>query len=251
MNENQHILWGRVFGALLFVVLVVALSVAIVRSCKKSDLRKHSNVRVEIVDGEENYFVTESDVLGILQKKGFLKQDSLIIKDLTKIENVLSKEKSIRKVECFFVTNGDVTVRIWQRTPIFRVYGEQNFYVDKDGKNFPLSEHSVAHVPIVTGSIDSLFVSTIFSEMMTFIASDEFWSAQVQQIHISENQELTMIPRLGDHKIFLGKIVDYPIKLKKMKKFYKNGLTKIGWGDYSIIDVSYANQVICKRKNNK
>ena len=37
-------------------------------------------------------------------------------------------------------------------------------------------------------------------------------------------------------------------KLDRTEKFYRYGLSKVGWNKYSYIDVEFDNQIICKRK---
>ena len=37
-------------------------------------------------------------------------------------------------------------------------------------------------------------------------------------------------------------------KLEKLKVFYKEGLTKVGWDKYSVINLKYKGQVVCERK---
>jgi cell division protein FtsQ len=58
-----------------------------------------------------------------------------------------------------------------------------------------------------------------------------------------------LIPRVGAHIIKFGKFDHHLIKFRKLKAFYTEGLNHIGWNDYEIINLKYANQIICKKKN--
>ena len=45
------------------------------------------------------------------------------------------------------------------------------------------------------------------------------------------------------------KIADYVNKkLTRLEKFYKYGLSQVGWNKYSYIDLEFDNQIICKKK---
>jgi cell division protein FtsQ len=65
---------------------------------------------------------------------------------------------------------------------------------------------------------------------------------------VTANNEIILIPRIGDHEVELGTLDDYPIKLAKLKMFYLHGLNKIGWGDYKSISLKFKNQVVCTKK---
>jgi cell division protein ftsQ len=71
-----------------------------------------------------------------------------------------------------------------------------------------------------------------------------------------------LVPRVGQHVVFIGylpqaantkerneKIADYVNKkLTRLEKFYKYGLSQVGWNKYSYIDLEFDNQIICKKK---
>jgi cell division protein FtsQ len=64
------------------------------------------------------------------------------------------------------------------------------------------------------------------------------------------NNELKLIPAVGEHTILLGKIENYNYveKLDKLKIFYDNGLSKTGWDKYSVINLKYDHQVVGTRR---
>ena len=57
-----------------------------------------------------------------------------------------------------------------------------------------------------------------------------------------------MVPRIGDHIVYLGAPIDIPQKLDRLEKFYRYGLSMAGWNKYSYISLEFDNQIICKRK---
>jgi cell division protein FtsQ len=58
--------------------------------------------------------------------------------------------------------------------------------------------------------------------------------------------ELT--PTVGSQQIILGKIENYKENLEKLRLFYEKGLSKVGWNNYSVINLKYKNQVVCTKK---
>jgi cell division protein FtsQ len=70
----------------------------------------------------------------------------------------------------------------------------------------------------------------------------------VEQINVTASQELELVPRVGEHIIFLGKPGDYDQKFTRLEKFYKKALNEIGWNKYARISLEFDNQIICTKK---
>lgn len=81
-----------------------------------------------------------------------------------------------------------------------------------------------------------------------YIHSDDFWDNQIEQVYVEydKNKErvVTLIPRVGEQRIYLGPITDYDKKLKRLRKFYEQGLSVVGWNKYSVLNLEYDNQVV-------
>lgn len=163
------------------------------------------------------------------------------------IERLLSYNPMIRSAQCY-KTNGDrVYLKISQRTPMFRVIGRHNYYVDTDRQLMPTSTHYSAYVPVVTGLEDQSLAKTEIYDFVEYITNDDFWNAQIEQIVVHQDTTVDLVPRVGNHIIRLGKLTRYPQKLDKMLTLYKKGFDVIGWPDYKIIDLRFRNQIICKK----
>ena len=71
-----------------------------------------------------------------------------------------------------------------------------------------------------------------------------------------------IVPRVGQHVVMLGylpqvannkeryeRIASFvETKLNRLEKFYKYGLSQVGWNKYSYINLEFDNQIICKKK---
>ena len=92
-----------------------------------------------------------------------------------------------------------------------------------------------------------------FMKLLTFVKlveRDAFWSAEVVQIIArttpSGALEVDLIPRSGRHVIRFGRLERTEEKLDKLLRFYRKGLSEIGWNVYRIIDIRYTDQVVCR-----
>ena len=59
--------------------------------------------------------------------------------------------------------------------------------------------------------------------------------------------EVELTPRSGRFTILFGRLDDIGGKFDKLLRFYRSGLSSIGWDEYRTIDVRYRNQVVCKK----
>ncbi len=104
--------------------------------------------------------------------------------------------------------------------------------------------------------IDNVFNDVLIDNFITdelipfavYIRNDEFWNSQIEQIFVeydkNKNRVVTLIPRVGDQRIFMGTLDNYEKKMSRLKKFYERGLSVVGWNKYSILNLEFENQVV-------
>ena len=97
-------------------------------------------------------------------------------------------------------------------------------------------------------SLTGKFAQNKLYELGKFIQNDPFWKAQVEQINVTTKQEFEIVPRVGDHILFLGKGGDYQEKFRKLRIFYNEALNQVGWNKYERISIEFNNQIICTKK---
>ena len=262
----------RILNISLLVVSILGLFISLAFSTRESDKFPCQNIDIKVDDHiTGNFFVTEDDVLDMIYAKG----DSLVGKPISSIpidvyERHIAADPSVKRAEVYTKHGGTFAVKVFQREPILRVFTSEgdSYYLDSDGYLMPTSNNYTARVPIASGFIldkqyemqrhnvlamsDSLKNVSSLDELYTlarFVRNDEFWKAQVQQIIVEANGELTVVPTIGDHHILLGRTDKLEQKFKKLKLFYLKGLNKTGWDQYSHINLKYKDQVICTKKN--
>jgi cell division protein FtsQ len=84
-----------------------------------------------------------------------------------------------------------------------------------------------------------------FLDLINTISEDEFWSAQITQIDVNENKEVSMIPLMGKNTIEFGKPENINAKFDKLFVFYKQILPQKIWSDFSKVSVKYEGQIVC------
>lgn len=237
---------------LKFLILILVLTGLVILSWKTSEKRLSepcSGIKINIDTQENLRFVTRDMILDSLDKK----YDDLIGSPLEDIniyllEEFIESNHNIEKAELYLSINGHLFVEIQQRKPLLRVFEpQQSYYLDDDLLKFSLSDKFSARVKHLYWSEPNLVREKELSKLMMHINEDPFMDAQIIAIEFDEDNEIVLYPRMGQHKIVIGKSTDLKKKITKLKAFYKHGLEEIGWDKYKILNLKYENQVVCTK----
>ena len=196
-------------------------------------------------------FVTKKEVSTLLKKKGISPLGRPIDSVSTRaIEQELSLHPLIDRVECYKTPGGCLNIEVSQRIPILRVMSDNgdNYYLDDKGSIMPTGAKCVAHRAIATGRIEKAFAVKELYKFGVFLQQNPFWDAQIEQIHVLADGNVELVPRVGSHLIYLGRLDNYEGKLRRVKAFYEKALNRVGWNKYSRINVEFDNQIICTKK---
>ncbi|QIA09508.1 cell division protein FtsQ/DivIB [Draconibacterium halophilum] len=221
---------------------------------------KHANCNdIEInYDPEEVIKVDRLELVNLVKS---LDKD-IIGKDLdsintVQIEQAIEKHEAILNAEVYKVVTrtdsatfkGVLAINLEHRKPVVRIFSDKgNYYLDEFGGKIPVSTNYAANVLVVTGDISEEFAKETLLSCVLAIEEDEFWNAQIEQIHVQKDGDVILIPLIGDHTIEFGSLENYPQKLRNMKAFYKQIMAKNNWNKYKTISLKYKDQVIAKRR---
>lgn len=233
------------------VVLGVYLVMAVTAFNKPDDASQICNdVRISIVGDAVEGFLTTADVERML-KADHLDPRGLALGQINirQIEEKLQQKELIEEAQCYTTQNGNVCIRIRQRTPVVRVMAQNgdDYYVDNHGQPLPRSSYT-CNLMVATGFISPSYAEHRLAPMANLILADRFWRSQVVQLNILRDGSVELIPRVGDHVAYLGQPTGLTRKLERLRKFYLYGLSEAGWNKYSRISVEFDNQIICKRR---
>lgn len=217
---------------------------------RHEDVRLCSGVDLHITDSLHFDLIDEDMVLSLLKEHSLDPIGSpLEAIDVEAIEQTLALHPLVGKAQCY-KTGGDMLrINLSGKVPLVRVLNNrgQDFYVDSHGEI--LSQHSLAvQLPVATGYIDREFASKELLEVVRAIDRSEFWKAQVEQINVTSDKQIELVPRVGDHLLILGTADNIEDKLERLMNFYEKGLDNVGWNKYRSISVAYDNQVVCKKR---
>ena len=206
-----------------------------------------SKFEVVVGNNESEQFINTEEIAKFVAEKGLNPEGKQLSEvNTNEIEEIIRSNPLIKKAEVFTTNNSTVKAVIYERKPVLRVISSngQNYYVDDEATIMPLSQRFAAYLPIATGAIKEDFAKGDLYKFALFLRNDEFWNAQIEQIVVAPNNDITLIPRVGDQQIILGKLTDYKEKLDKLMTFYQKGLNETGWNKYSVINLKYDKQVV-------
>ena len=259
ININYNTLRARAFW-LLFTAGVFTMLVFSIQRKNNSWL---SNIEVHIEDlpGNQNLIEEEQIVKSLQAQIGF-ELDKTRIKelDLMQLEQFLNSKSSVQKSEIWVDAVNVLHVEVEQRRPIVRINDEtgQSYYMDSDGHRIYSARKKALRVPVVTGNVPKYKYDLINKQHHTLndllivsraLEKDPFLYALVEQIQVNKGQEFVFIPKIGNEKIVFGQADHIDEKLENLKVFYKEGLTREGWGKYSHINLEIQGQVYATLRN--
>jgi len=255
------------FLKILLFIPVLYLIVIPGYLASSSNTKPCGGIEITIRDSSDYHFVTKRQLLSIVNggSERILGQPvkKVPIADIEKRINVL---REIKTSEVYLTIDGTMHVYVDQRDPIMRVILSNggDFFIDRDGIVVRKRNLYTPRVHIVGGNInissamlngvsilDTAIKNTILKDiykLVSYIKDDSFWSAQIDQIYVDGNDEIDLIPRVGSHQIHLGTIENFEGKLQNLEAFYDKVLPEVGWNKYSIINLEFKDQIVCKKR---
>lgn len=244
-------------GYLLFAVNSICAKQTGATTCMATD--------VLISDSAQEAFLDANEVKRILKSCQLLPDGKpMSTVSPRQIEEALTTSGPfVKTAQCWKTQDGHVMISITQRTPILRVKsaGGADYYIDDKGSPLPNSKYT-SDLIVATGCITRWYAQNGLTPLIKAITASQFWQNQVEQINILPDRGVELVPRVGNHILFLGYLPteersrskrDEAItefvnrKLQRIEKFYRYGLAKVGWNKYSYINVEFDNQIICKK----
>lgn len=258
--------WRRTTYIVLDSILAVYLLLAITAFNKPEDKGQLcEEVVINISDESTNGFLTSDEIKRILvDKKLYPKNQPLKFINPRSIEELLKVTPFVNTAQCYKTEGGKVFIEITQRTPIIRIksINGDDYYIDDKGGIMPNSKYT-SDLIIATGYITKPFARTYITLLIDHIMKSDFWRNQIEQINVLQDQSIEIVPRVGDHVVLIGKLPNHrnidrrskeveefiTRKLERLEKFYKYGLSQVGWNRYKYINIEFDNQIICKRNS--
>ncbi len=242
----------------MWIVLGCGTLVLLISAAVTNNERQCAGIHVRITGVNHNFFIDQQDVEQIISINTGNRYKGKAINnfDLRAIENILKKEVWIKDAELYFDNNNILEAEIEEREPIVRIFATNgsSYYIDSSMMMLPLSEKFSANLPVITNfptdvkvlsHVDSVLLKNV-KDLGMYIGQDAFLMSMIDQVDITPQRTFELVPKIGNQLIIFGDGSNIQSKFDKLKLFYKNIITKTGWGKYSQINLQYDNEVVAK-----
>lgn len=244
-------------GWVLFLGIVLAILVGAIAR-KKNSYPSSMEVLVRPLSNGEK-LISEADVKQALIRAfgNDIENTEIAELDVERMERVLEEDPFVEDAETYVDQNNILHVDIKQRAPMLRILDQNggNYYLDSKGVKMPPSTNFTARVMVATGNVAPYTPEFMQKKRNTLkdlviltraLSKDDFLASFVQQIHINNAGEFLLVPLIGNQKIVLGNVRKLDDKFHRLKTFYKNAMPYVGWKQYTVINLKYSGQVVCK-----
>jgi len=238
-------------------------------------------VTIRIADENTHGFLNQNEIQRLLKQHGIYPLGQPVsATDPRQIETELKNMPFINKAQCSITQKGHVFITVTQRTPLVRIKNNNNnedYYIDDQGGIMPNSQY-VSNLIIATGNISKYYSRNYVSAIARYLMNDDVWSKEIEQINITPDLHVELIPRNAEHTVNIGRMPKFSRgisaskreeqleaflhrQLSRLELFYRyvpQTLTPPSPADttknslnsktYDYINLEYNNQIICQRR---
>lgn len=256
--KKPHINWRAVLYSIFFIGSITG--VVMLMSAVQIKSSEYACQQLQIIVRGEDSFVDQNTMEKVIvQNHGTLVGRTLETLPIHQIENDLQEIPYVKNVTVSMDINGLLKIVIDQRKPILRIINEigNGFYLDQEGLKMPYSLQYVPKVPVANGKIKenmTAVLDTIQTDQLKdlfkiakYVHQDSIWSYQITQLYVNSNNEIELVPRMGNQKIVIGDGSNLDKKFEKLLIFYDIILPKAGVETYKAVYLNFEGQLVCER----
>jgi cell division protein FtsQ len=252
---------------ILSLIPVLYLIIIPVYLAISTNAKPCGGIEININDSSDYHFVTERQLLNLVYgNSGKILGQSVKDVSVSEIESRINVLKELKVSEVYITIDGTLHVYADQRDPVMRVMPDNggDYFIDDEGVvvrkrnlytprlhivggNVNISSAMLNGVSVLDTSIKNSILKDIYN-LVNYINDDNFWSAQIDQIYVDDNDEIDLIPRVGNQLIHLGTADNFEGKLRNLEAFYDKVLPEVGWNKYSLINLEFKDQIVCKKR---
>ncbi len=188
-----------------------------------------------------------------------------------KLEKRMLAHSYVKRADVYKTVSGVLCIEVEYRSPLVRVFNRygDSFYLDREG--FVVNPPPVfySYVLAASGNIDYRPTNRLVSvadtvqrtkspaleqlfqlyRLASFVEESKFWSSQIEQVYVTHESNMQLIPRVGSQVIEFGNADFMQEKFRRLQIFYDKALPSLGWNRYEKINVIYKGQVVCTPKS--
>lgn len=236
----------KILQYVVILLLVGALSAAVVWADLQRGGRKCKGVRIDIVNADSASFVTKQGIIRELKDTGMFPVGRMLMNiDTETIERRLEQSEFMENVECYIDDYDVFVVEASQLVPVMRVFdGNDSYYVNRSGKRMSALGRYHVDVPVVEGHFSGNFKPVALLPIIDYVAQDDALSSLVTMYVVRDSCNICFVPSVVGHIVNLGDGKDCESKFAKLLLFYKEVLPVKGWNTYSEISLKWDHQVV-------
>lgn len=248
---------------IISIILVLIVIGAVIANAMLSKGRTFQKIIYQVEYPSEALF-TEKELDAYLKDTCGILVGKLVNEvNVDEIEKKILSYPYLQSVEVVVNARGHLIVKAKQHKIVAGVYNKKDefYYISESGHVVPFSSIGQPRVLIANGDISQSFQPGFEIKkypqnnlygiwvLACFIENDAFWKAQIGQIYINLQQEIEMVPTVGDHVILFGRISNIEEKFKNLKYLYTKGFKVTGWNKFVTINLKFGNQIPCEKRN--
>lgn len=255
---------------ILIILPILYLIIIPVYLANSINSERCGGISIDLKDSSDYHFITKRYLLNLVYNStGKILGKPVRDVSVSEIEGKIKDLKELREAEVYIAVDGTMHIYADQRDPVMRIQPDSggDFFMDEDGVlvrkrnlynprlhviggNINISQAMLNGVSILDTSIKNSILKDIYY-LVQYIDKYDFWSAQIDQIFVDNNNEIDLIPRVGNQLIHLGTTENLEGKLRNLEAFYDKVLPEVGWNKYSLINLEYRDQIVCKKRDNQ
>jgi len=256
----------KVARAILKITLCVGIVVIVIVAAIAMRSRHCEKVEVVFLPKNSAAILTQSDVLALLDDNhiAYLHQKIKEIKP-DQISALLQKHPYVDKVSGIYFSGTTLHIDLNLKQPILHIFPKEGdqYLMDDKGFLLPYIHTMQERILVANGMITQTYKAGLTDTcnailhqlyvVATAINRNPFLKAQISQLYISEdlNNTIEMIPVIGDQSILLGDISNLEDKLNTLQTVYKEGISYMGFDQYTQFDLRFKHRVVAKKNKNE
>ncbi len=238
---------------ILLIGVLGYLIFAIAKMSRDEDQRICQGTRISLEDVVNKDFVDSQFVASLLSSANIQIQNQHIRDiDINGIEAIIQNSPYIDSVICYYTPEDVMCIKVVPRNPVLHVMAEngEHYYMDDNGNDMP-TDHFSLDLCLATGNITKQYAKEHLLDIAHYFNENSPWNKDIQQIYVRTPKHIELIPTIEGHTIILGEPIDIDSKMRRLSAFYEECINKAGWNKYSVINLNYADQVVCTKKKQK
>ena len=220
--------------------------------------QKVSGIQIEITNDHDFYLIDQFEIQELFDKENStaVLGANIYQVNVDLLETQAEKNPFVAEIDVFINVTGVLGAKVSTAQPIARLMSSQGSdqYIDVTGKLLPMNPDYTARVPLISLVKESQWTTHLnendfgkqLMKFLIFVNNNDMWKAQIAQLSVSADDELTLWPQVTKQLILFGHANDIEEKFKKLMLFYEEVLPKKGWNTYSYVNLKYKNQIVCK-----